>query len=244
MKNNITTINKAIIGPFKTASNEDAYIEFQARGPAGITFLLDPQTERFLEEYAANSAGTEQLSAILQDKAPDIKAYLDDKYLDDNTPSNFFDYSVENISVGDHPETLQKDEVRVGFETSLRHSHPGNMGVDYTLHDHVAHASFRFKNLSDENIQISDTAAAQLQDSLNEFLSQGFPSTGMETIGKGAFAHMDRSVEALKEKGILSGNFEFQAVEIATPYDGTLDHPNTQITFITERGETPGANLA
>ncbi len=229
-------ISKAIIGPFNTTVGQEAYIEFQAQGAANVTFLLDPHTEQYLQGLITTCANKEQVVTALHSEKPYIKKYLNDKYKNDDSPDDLFNFSVERVSVGEKLNTLQNDEVIAGpYEAEVSHSHPGTMGVDYTPHVHISQISFRLKSLGDEAINVSEEASEALHESLREILSRNFLCTSMEAIGQNLFAHIDEKVTTLKQDGTFSDDFQLQAVEVKAPYKGDYDHPNTPVIFITER---------
>jgi len=232
-------INKALIGPFATASSAQAYMIFQENNPQHVTFLLDPHTEKQLIDYAANASDEKELFGQLRHTKPIITAYLHAKY------GKEFDYTVQNVEFTERPTIEKPGTQTIGpFEFSARHSHANDMGVEFEFHSHIVNTSIRLGSLNGETVCVNDEAEQVLRRSLEQFFAPDHGTDSMETLGQKLFTHIQSTIDDLKQSGQLDKAIRLDAVLMDTPYDGSLDHPKTPILFITERVDAPDVTPA
>ena len=130
------------------------------------------------------------------------------------------------------------------FEVVASHSHDEKMGKAREFHDHVLHVSLGFRALNEDGITIILNKEVEniLRTSLQQFFDSELDKTGMETMGRKLFVDIENTLPDLKTRlketyGHLY-DFQLQRTDITVNYDGTLDHPNTPMTFVTTRPET------
>lgn len=234
-----------IVGPFYGSEIETiaqageglvAYFHFRAKNDQGISYLLDPTTQEFLQDRFALSKRDLQKGADLNQ----VKAALMLRVIE-GLPSLkttiqamqngiLFDFDFTDVEI--LPTTRDMLPLAARKQYKGYHSHQHGMGPDAEPHDHDTRVNFEFIGPDRLPIDFSldEESVNFIDKKLKAFFDHKYLNTSGEEIVQKLYA-LGEGFRSDPDAPTVLREAKINAAEMTLDYQGDMDHPHVPMTF-------------
>lgn len=214
-------VTDGIVGPFPVLDSvREVRMKFRADNDDGITFVLNQNTQRILEDII------EDIDVAHMD-LPDAASALT-KAIKEAWPRLCDDFNqrpfhLEEVIIEEPHVRESENNYNVVFHDIFAHTHDPKIGPASEYHDHNVRVRLSFGETAGA---ISKDQRAQTRRVVSDFFNQGrdyFSGMCLETASRELFNTLADG----------SNRADLHAISLTIDYDGSLDHPTQRMEFIT-----------